>query len=146
MACPEYLYYAAMFLIALPVAWVTRSVPALLIFLVWALGQAAYEAGLPEELTQFVLYSSALFAGWCCKRTETETFAVLLFVPLAMTCALQIIGWINDLQAWWTIYWLALAQVGSLALLIDWRKFSLRRLLARIKGSGSEDMLHVRHA
>lgn len=146
MESPEYLYYAAMFLVALPVAGLARSWVALLVFGVWALGQALYLIGLPEPQTQTVIYGAA--AGLCAlgwrRGIRIGLFAAVLFAPLCGTSFAESAGWLDSSQAWWSIYWIALTQAVSLPFITD-LPGAIRHRQARNKKGGGMGMLRVVH-
>lgn len=139
----EYFYYAMMFLIALPLAWRFRSIVAVIVFATWAVGQVAYQIGLPEPPTQTVLYAVAFGFGMARSRTAAGLFAAVLFFPLAVASACQWAHVINDVQAWWTIYWIALTQALSLPFVVDWE--SLKRG-SKPKQGEDGGMLRIVHA
>jgi hypothetical protein len=141
---PEYIYYAAMFLIALPMAAAFRNVVALVVFATWAVGQTAYLIGMPEPETQFALYIAALGLGVRYARSTACTFAAVMFFPLAIVCLSNIVGWMGDYIAWWTIFWMAMTQVLALPFCHDWRAI-WRRMRAGDKGGGGQGMLRVAH-
>lgn len=112
------LYIAAMFCIALPVAWFSKNPAAAAIFVVWSVGQIAYQAGLPEPQTQTALYG--LTFSYLCfqivldpERWSWRCIAAgMLFLPLTIVCW----RWSSapTVDPWWTIYGLAWAQVALL--------------------------------
>jgi hypothetical protein len=145
MQHPEYIYYAAMILVALPMAWFAKNAVAFIVFATWAVGQAAYEMGLPEPEMQLLLYGAALVLGVCNSKSSPDLFASILFFPLAVSCASEIMGLINPTQAWWAIFWIALTQATSLPFNLDWRA-AFRRWRARSKGGGSTGMHQLARA
>lgn len=114
MQHPEYIYYAVLALVAMPVAWFANSRIALLVVAVWAVGQATYAIGMPEPQTQAVIYAIACGVGMRLARTTASTFAAVLFAPLCLVSLSEYCGWSNPLEAWWSIYWIALTQAMSL--------------------------------
>lgn len=114
MQHPEYIYYAALAMLAMPVAWFARSRIALLVIAVWAVGQTTYLIGMPEPQTQAVIYAAASVLGMRCARSTASTFAAVLFIPLFLVSLSETCGWMNPSEAWWSIFWVALTQAMSL--------------------------------
>lgn len=121
-----WLYIAAMFCIALPVAWFARNEVAGIVFLVWGLGQVAYQLGAPEPGTQIILYGAA-FGFLLVRRLQHRLtvpngslFAVALFVPLFLICILWGTGTTPEYDAWWGIWFLAMIQAACLVRPIAW--------------------------
>lgn len=131
-----WLYIAAMFCIALPVAWISRNEVAAAVFAVWGVGQVAYQIGFPEPATQVVLYGAA-FMVLMVRRARGQLVApdgslvaVALFVPLLLVCVLWGLGATPLHDAWWGIWFLAMAQAAFLIRPVAWT-ISLRRRLSR---------------
>lgn len=142
MSHPEYIYYASMFLIALPVAWFAKSRVAAIVLGAWVIGQFTYLGGLPEPQTQLAIYLVAFVAAWKFHRSGVGVFAAVLFVPLALVSACDWLHWMKPNEAWWSVYWIALTQVMSLPFTIDW-KAVLRRRHSRNKEGGGMGMLRM---
>ena len=142
MAHPEYYYYAAMFFVALPVAWIAKSKASALVFIVWAIGQALWLIGLPEPQTQLVIYTVALIAGWWLATSGPGMFASILFFPLALTTLCEWTGGLSPQEAWWTIYWIALTQVMSLPFHPELRS-AVKRWRNQSKEGGGMGMLRT---
>lgn len=141
------LYIAAMFCIALPVAWFGKNPAAAAIFVTWGVGQIAYQAGMPEPQTQAVIYG-VMFSYLCFQilfHPERWTWrciaAVMLFLPLFAVCY----SWskIPTADPWWTIYWLAWAQVFLITRPIQWFA-SARGWIERRKQTAG-DHFHMAH-
>lgn len=128
-------YVAAMFGIALPVAWFGRNEVAGAVFAVWCVGQIAYALGFPEPLAQVLLYGGA-FTYLMVRRHQHKLnvpdgslVAVAMFVPLLLVCWLWLQGNINRDQAWWPIWVMAMFQTACLIRPISWAG-SARRWLS----------------
>lgn len=141
MAHPEYLYYATMFLVALPAA-VARGIVASIVFGAWAIGQSLWLLGLPEPQTQLVIYLAALMLGLRYCPHGVCTFAAVLFFPLALVSLSDWLGWMTPAEAWWSIYWIALTQAMSLPF-TNAPQRALKRLWGRIKEGAGMGMLRV---
>ncbi len=136
MSHPEYLYYALMFAVALPVAWFFRNRVAALVFAVWTFGQCAYLIGMPEPQTQLVLYVVALVLGMRISTSAACTVAAFLFAPLAFACLAELRHWMTPAEAWWSIYWIAITQALALPFCPDWHSIIERRRAARREREG----------
>lgn len=138
MARPELIYYAAMFLVALPVAWIAKSKVAALVFAVWAVGQALWLIGFPEPQTQLVIYAAAFGTCWRWRDglSLAGLFSAILFLPLTLVCLAEIGGTMSPYEAWWTIYWIAMTQVAALPFVRDWRALWRERRVERDGGAG----------
>jgi hypothetical protein len=130
-----WLYIAAMFCIALPVAWFSRNEVAAVVFGVWGVGQIAYQLGFPEPQAQIILYGAALTylmterARHRLKVPDGSLVAVALFVPLLLVCLLWWQGATPEHDAWWGIWFLAMTQAAFLLRPIAWA-LGARRWLA----------------
>lgn len=144
MEHPEYLYYAAMFLIALPVAWFGKNEVAGIVFGTWAVGQTTFLLGFPEPETQIVIYLVALALALKVARSSVCFFAAILFFPLALACVSELAGWMTPLQAWWSIYWVAMTQALALPACLDWPAV-YRSARARFGRTGGSGMLRAQH-
>jgi hypothetical protein len=138
------LYIAAMFLVALPVAWFARNEVAGIVFAVWAIGQTTYLLGFPEPETQIFIYAAAFFLATRMARTAVCLFAAILFLPLGLASFCDAVGWIEPAAAWWSIYWIAVTQVVALPFCVDWRAVAARLWATFTRGNST--MLRVRHA
>lgn len=136
MQHPEYVYYAAVFLIALPIGVLARNKVSCLIFAVWAIGKVAYELGAPEPQTQLAIYAIAFLLGMRISHTGPCLFATVLFAPLCLVCLATFTGTIDPVQAWWNIYWLAMLQVAALPFCLSpatYRRIG-HRIIEKIRG------------
>lgn len=129
------LYIAAMFCIALPLAWFGKSPGGAAIFVTWGVGQIAYQAGMPEPQTQAVIYG-VMFSYLCIQILVYPdrwswrcVAAAMFFLPLFAVCY----SWSDNpgSDPWWTIYWLAWAQLAFLIRPLRWL-------------AGAQDWLEVR--
>lgn len=118
------LYVAAMFCIALPLAWFGKSPSGAAIFVTWGVGQIAYQAGMPEPQTQSVIYG-LMFSYLCIqilvypdRWSGRSIAAAMCFLPLFAVCY----GWseVPASDPWWTIYWLAWVQLAFLIRPLKW--------------------------
>lgn len=118
------LYIAAMFCIALPLAWFGKSPGGAAIFVTWGVGQIAYQAGMPEPQTQAVIYG-LMFSYLCIQILVYPdrwswrcVAAAMFFLPLFAVC----IGWSASPtdNPWWTIYFLAWLQLAFLIRPLRW--------------------------
>jgi hypothetical protein len=130
------LYIAAMFCIALPVAWFARNEVAAAIFATWSIGHAAYVIGMPEPQTQTALYF-LMFCLMCARilchleRWSWRCIAsAMFFLPLFTICY----EWSGDrsMDPWWPIYVLAWLQLSFIVRPFAWFR-SARRWLARAR-------------
>lgn len=126
------LYIAAMFGIALPVALLGRSQVSAAVFVVWGVGQVAYQLGAPEPGTQVLIYGVAfayVWAGMVIRPHDWSGRCVLaggMFAPLMLTSMGWALGNFSEMTAWWTIYALAVAQVALLTRPIRWARAAFR--------------------
>lgn len=141
---PEYLYFAMMFLVALPVAWFMRSTVALVVFATWAVGQVTYLLGFPEPETQVVIYAIAGALAWKAARNTASNFTAVMFVPLALISAADALGSMAPYEAWWSIFWIAMTQAAALPFSGDWRT-AWHRFKAGKEGAG-DVLSRVSHA
>jgi hypothetical protein len=120
------LYIAAMFCIALPVAWFSRNEVAAVVFAVWGVGQVAYQLGFPEPQAQILLYGAAFVflmvrhVRHQLKAPDGSIVAIALFVPLFLVCVLWWAGGTPEYDAWWGIWFLAMIQAAFLVRPIAW--------------------------
>jgi hypothetical protein len=125
-----YLYIAALILIAVPVAVWGRSQVAATVLVVWLVGHVAYIVGAPEPQTQAAIYGCA-FWFWFVRiwlvghfgahdEPLQRLFAIAIFVPLGLISTLYAFGDIPEVEWWWAIYWLAVAQLALLTRPIAW--------------------------
>jgi hypothetical protein len=142
------LYIAAMFCVALPVALFAKNEVAGVVFAVWAVGQVAYQIGLPEPKTQIALYGMA-FAFILYERRrqrmrvpDGSLVAVALFVPLLLVCCLWAKGTVSESEAWWGIWWVAMLQAAFLLRPVAWA-FTVRRWLQSRAASAPDSLLMV---
>jgi hypothetical protein len=136
-----WLYIAAMFLVALPVAWFSRNEAAAAIFATWSIGHAAYELGMPEPQTQTVLYG-VMFCFMCARilsHLERWTWrciaSAMFFLPLFTVCY----EWSGDrtMDPWWPIYVLAWLQLGFIVRPVVWFR-SARGWIVRAREDWSD--------
>jgi hypothetical protein len=132
-----WLYIAAMFLVALPVAWFTRNEVAGIVFAVWGVGQVTYQIGFPEPQTQILLYAGA-FVFLLIRRLRHQLnvpdgslVAMALFVPLLLVCVLWAAGATPLHDAWWGIWFLAMTQVTFLVRPLTWFRGARRWLTSK---------------
>lgn len=127
-----WLYIAAMFCIALPVAWFTRNEVAAIVFVVWGLGQVAYQLGAPEPGTQVLIYGAAFAYVWARMVIHPQGWNArsviggALFAPLMLVAMGWGLGNFTDFFAWWTIYGFAMLQVALLTRPIVWARTFFR--------------------
>lgn len=136
------LYIAAMFLIALPVAWFGRSRIASAVFLVWGVGQILYQIGLPEPETQAAIYAAAcIYTGVSIWRRPQcwrfpEIIAAIFFIPLFRVTVSYTTGEVTGDSWWWAVYILAALQVTFLTRPLFWKRELMDWLYARMRARG----------
>lgn len=115
MTHPEYIYWAAVALIAWPASMFSRCAGILAV--AWAVGQIAYVIGLPEPLSQVVIYIIAGLLTLKHRREFPCLIVAAFYLPLAIMSAATHVD--PDL-IWWGIFWTAMAQVLVVPFTVHW--------------------------
>lgn len=118
MSHPEFIYWALVALLALPSSLFSRV--AAVVVLVRLLSQIAWQAGLPEPETQIVIYGIAFFVSLAVADKFASFLSAAIFFPLAVSATYEVSGGLSDVQAYWAIYWLAVAQTLALPFGVEW--------------------------
>lgn len=117
MQHPEYIYWAAVCVIAWPSSLFSKC--AGILAGTWAIGQVAYVLGAPEPETQVVLYCIALIVNVLSARTAFCYTVAALYLPLALISACSLA---DPVAAWWGIFGTAMVQVMLVPFTVNWQE------------------------
>lgn len=85
--------------------------------------------GVPEASVNLLWHSGALVLALCIPmlRTPFCLLGLALFVPLIAIDVLRLQGAVPAYDAWWTVYWLVMAQLAALPFGVDSRRIAALR-------------------
>lgn len=89
-----------------PVVWVVAAVTGLAYVALWT------GANLPA--TQLALHCGGLIVAMTVARGVVGLLAAALYFPMAMAGAMHLLGLINPVTWWWTLFYIACAQLAIL--------------------------------
>jgi hypothetical protein len=116
MQHPEYLYWAAVILIAGPSLLVNRV--AAVIVSQRIVTQYLWYRGWPEPPTQGIVFAAALIVALAVSgHNSGRLVTALFFLPMSVAALCQ---FIDPIFGWWAVFWLAVLQVLALPFGNDW--------------------------
>lgn len=125
MQHPEYIYWAAVCLVAWPASMFSRC--AGILAAAWGIGQLAYVVGSPEPITQVIIYCLAGVLTAKYRRGFACMTVAAFYLPLAIMSGITSA---DPLLVWWGIFWTAMVQVAIVPFTIDWAEVrEVRRAL-----------------
>lgn len=113
MDWPVTLYWLAIVFVAMPACG--RSASARAVLGVFWLAWLTARFGGPVEVLYLPLHLGGLVYAAAAVRTWPGLFGAILFAPLALADVLHLAGLIDAYDWWWSVWWLAMVQIASLA-------------------------------
>jgi len=115
---PQYLYYAAVIAMALvellrrrsfgPVIWIVEAV--------FVVSLTACNLGFPMPGIKLVLHAAAFIAGLMIASRPSDQVVASVFLPMGTVDLLCVKEMASEYTWWWSLYYLAFAQLFILAL------------------------------
>ena len=115
---PDKIIWALMLFGVLPSSFVNRS--AAVVLFAFLLGYLAWRLGLPEPETQLAIYVGAIGIGIGFRGSLAHDVALAMFLPLAVAMIAWLMGWMTDVEAWNSAFWLTLMQIVAVPFGNDW--------------------------
>lgn len=139
MTHPEYIYWGLLILIAIPLA--PFNAAACVVLGMRLANQVAWAAGWPEDTSQLAIYSTGAAIGFAFSRGIACDVVASFSVALAATASAHAYHIITELQWWWTIFGLAIAQILLVPLCTD--KAALRATIEAARNPSNFDGFRV---
>lgn len=105
----EYLYYLLVFALAMTAAPFNRV--AVVVLVVWMLGQFAWLAGLPMAWAYIAIHMVAFSVACVVARNPICAIVAALYVPMIAVDIAELALWMSPENGWWLRVYLGTAQL-----------------------------------